>query len=103
MARAFPPEHIPYLFDRFYRVTAGSAGAGGAKGTGLGLAIVKGIVEAHGGKVSVANRKEGGVVFSFTLSLHPISQTQEQEELLTASTTSTTSTAATQARANSAR
>jgi two-component system sensor histidine kinase KdpD len=64
-----PMDHISQLFSRFYRVTAGSAGAGGAKGTGLGLAIVKGIVEAHGGEVSAANRPGGGAIFKFTLPL----------------------------------
>jgi two-component system sensor histidine kinase KdpD len=65
-----PPQHLPYLFDRFYRVTAGEqGGVGGAKGMGLGLAIVKGVVEAHGGQVRAENKQEGGTVFSFTLPL----------------------------------
>jgi len=47
------PEHLPYLFDRFYRADRSrSARTGGA---GLGLAIVKGIVELHGGKVEIAS------------------------------------------------
>jgi two-component system sensor histidine kinase KdpD len=72
------PEHIPHLFSRFYRVTMDNRqGAGGkwGAGSGLGLAIVKGIVEAHGGQVSVGNRAGGGAVFRFTL---PLASTNEK-------------------------
>lgn len=49
------PEHLPHLFDRFYRTESGRRRPDLAEtaGTGLGLAIVKAIVEAHGGHVSV--------------------------------------------------
>jgi two-component system heavy metal sensor histidine kinase CusS len=56
-----PPEHLPRLFDRFYRVDParqrGGEGknSGSGEGTGLGLAIVKSIVEAHGGRIRVAS------------------------------------------------
>lgn len=45
------PEHLPKLFDRFYRVTS----ARSEEGTGLGLAIVKSIMDLHGGKVIISS------------------------------------------------
>jgi two-component system heavy metal sensor histidine kinase CusS len=47
------PEHLPHLFDRFYRVDASRQRGG--EGAGLGLAIVKSIIEAHGGQVAVSS------------------------------------------------
>jgi len=58
------PEHLPRLFDRFYRVDASRRKEG--EGAGLGLAIAKSIVEAHGGAIS-ASSAEGIVRFAFTI------------------------------------
>ncbi len=58
-------EHIPHLFERFYRVDSGRTRKTG--GTGLGLPIVQSTVLAHGGKITVGNRPGGGLCFRFTL------------------------------------
>jgi len=59
------PEHLPHLFDRFYRVD--SARSSELGGTGLGLAICKGIVESHGGSISVTSELGKGATFTVKL------------------------------------
>lgn len=61
------PEHLPHIFERFYRVDKGRSRATG--GTGLGLSIVKNAVLFHGGTIEVSNRHEGGLQYLITLPL----------------------------------
>ncbi len=60
-----PKQHIPRLFERFYRVD--QSGSRKEGGSGLGLSIVKHIIEAHGEKIYVESEVEVGSEFSFTL------------------------------------
>jgi two-component system, OmpR family, sensor histidine kinase BaeS len=57
-----PEEHLPLIFDRFYKVDAARKAAGGS---GLGLSIVKAIVERHGGRI--AARNDNGAAFEIVL------------------------------------
>jgi two-component system sensor histidine kinase ResE len=58
-------EHLPHLFERFYRVD--NRLTRGARGVGLGLFICKSLVEAHGGRIWVESRPGAGSTFAFTL------------------------------------
>jgi len=65
-----PPEHLPLIFDRFYKADAARRAA---SGSGLGLSIVKAIVERHGGTITARN--DAGAVFEMVL---PLSSTPQR-------------------------
>ncbi|NLL90695.1 MAG: ATP-binding protein, partial [Dehalococcoidales bacterium] len=59
-----PEEHLPHIFDRFYRIEENND-----NGFGLGMAICKSIVEAHNGEISVESKQGKGTVFKIRLPL----------------------------------
>jgi signal transduction histidine kinase len=62
-----PPEHLPHVFDRFYKADVSRTGADLRTGSGLGLSIVQAIVRRHGGMVTASNAPSGGARFVMTL------------------------------------
>ena len=61
------PEHLPHVFDRFYKADHARAQADSEPGgSGLGLSIVKAIIERHGGTVSVKSQP-GRTVFQIVI------------------------------------
>jgi signal transduction histidine kinase len=69
-------EHLPHLFEKFYRIP-GESPAGGA---GLGLAIVREIITAHGGRIDVASRPGKGTSFTFSLPACPLADESASHE-----------------------
>jgi len=63
-----PPEDLPYIFDRYYRVKTNQRD--GKAGAGLGLAIARRIVELHGGTIQAKSAHGAGSTFTFRLPLH---------------------------------
>lgn len=59
------PEHLPYVFERFYRADKSRTRLTG--GAGLGLAIVKQLVEAHGGEVGITSQVGSGTAVTFSI------------------------------------
>jgi anti-sigma regulatory factor (Ser/Thr protein kinase) len=63
-----PAEHLPHVFDQFYRVNSGE---GRPKGYGLGLYIARTLVELHGGRIWAESEPGKGARFTFTLPVRP--------------------------------
>ena len=61
-----PPEHLPHIFERFYRVDKARSRAGG--GTGLGLSIARDLARAQKGSLRAENAEKSGAVFCLELS-----------------------------------
>jgi len=64
-----PANHLPYVFERFYRVDPARERSQG--GSGLGLAIVRGLILAHGGQVSASSQEGLGTTLAFWLPAIP--------------------------------
>jgi signal transduction histidine kinase len=74
------PEHLPHVFERFYRANPAYAHSMG--GSGLGLAIVDWVVGAHGGEVTVQSQVGVGFAFTLLLLLATSSAAAPNKELL---------------------
>ena len=60
-----PAEHLPFIFERFYRVDAARSRAAG--GAGLGLAIARALITAHGGRISAESAAGHGTTITFSV------------------------------------
>jgi signal transduction histidine kinase len=67
-----PPEHLPHIFDRFYRVTGSGTAPTPEQGLGLGLSFVAWIAKAHAGTVEVDSTPRKGTRFAIKLPAEPL-------------------------------
>jgi signal transduction histidine kinase len=65
--RGIPTEHLPHIFDRFYRVPGQGTAPSPEQGLGLGLSFVAWIVKAHDGKIEVESTPGKGTRFTIRL------------------------------------
>jgi signal transduction histidine kinase len=72
-----PAEHLPRLFERFYRADPSRSREDG--GTGIGLAIARSVVEAHGGHINAQSEPGVGSVFTFDLPVAPAAKDRRGE------------------------
>ncbi len=70
--RGIPHEHLPYIFDRFYRVKGSGTAPTPEQGLGLGLSFVAWIAKAHGGTVAVDSTPGQGTRFTIQLPVEPV-------------------------------
>jgi signal transduction histidine kinase len=73
-----PAEHLPHIFERFYRVDAVRS----AGGTGLGLAIARQLVEQHGGTITAVSSPGRGSTFTLRL---PVDSSSEEVRIVSTS------------------
>ncbi len=73
--KGIPNHEMDAVFEKFYRIPQTKIG-----GSGLGLSIVKGFVEAHHGKIILANQKNGGAVFTIELPCETLEQNNLENE-----------------------
>lgn len=76
--QGIPPEHLPRIFERFYRVESTRSQRPG--GAGLGLSLVQAIVTAYGGRVTVQSEPGRGAVFTLYLPVAPNIRTDTQDQ-----------------------
>jgi heavy metal sensor kinase len=77
-----PADHLPHIFDRFYRVSSPSASASPEKGLGLGLSFVAWIAKAHGGTVDVESEPGKGTRFIILLPVGTAPEPGNEQNLI---------------------
>jgi signal transduction histidine kinase len=72
-----PPEEIPKIFEKYYRVKRPDSAI---SGMGLGLSVVQAMAHGHEGKVTAKNRDEGGMIFTLELPTSRLVKEEEEKE-----------------------